>query len=262
MNGLRVLARQYRLIWNLTVLDFKIRYAGSRLGLIWMAVAPVLMLGGYLLLFGTILQVRPDPGMDEFQYGILIASGLLPWIGFAEGITRGTGSVLAQRNLMKSRVFPMELIPVTAVCTGLVGQVGGTVLVAAVQAFRGSLGPQAMLLPVLILFQAILSVGLVWILSCVNILYRDTSQVVALLLVLLMFLSPIAYTHQMVPAGFEWIVRLNPLSYLIEGYRALLATGRLPDLWGLTGFGTAALLIFHGGYRSFMRLRHMLPDYV
>src|SRR5437879_2673535 len=108
MSCFHMLFRHRRLIWNLTLLDFRLRYAGSRLGLVWMLLAPLLMLGAYLLLFGGILQVRPDQSSTGVEYGLLIACGLLPWIGFSEGVTRGTASVLAQRNLIKSHVFPME----------------------------------------------------------------------------------------------------------------------------------------------------------
>lgn len=262
MSCLQMLFRHRRLIWNLTVLDFKVRYAGSRLGLLWMLAAPLLILGAYLILFGRILRVQPDQGMSGLEYGLLVASGLLPWIGFSESVTRGTGSVLAQRNLMKSRVFPMELIPVTAVCAGLVGQVCGTVLLLLVLALHGMLGPNLVFLPFLMALQALFSIGVVWFLSCVNILYRDTSQVVALLLVLLMFLSPIAYTQQMVPAGLELVVRLNPLSYLIEGYREALVFDHVPNLWGLAAFGGVAVAALLAGYHYFMRLRRVLPDYV
>ena len=103
---------------------------------------------------------------------------------------------------------------------------------------------------------------MVWFLSCVNILYRDTSQVVALLLVLLMFVSPIAYTERMVPAGLELVVAANPLSYLIEGYREALLFNHGPSVRGLAVFGGLACAAFVTGYRYFMRLRRVLPDYV
>ena len=262
MSCLRMLIRHRRLIWNLTLLDFKVRYAGSRLGLLWMLLSPLAVLGAYLLLFGGILHVRPSPGLTGLEYGLLMACGLLPWIGFSEGVTRGTASVLAQRNLMKSHVFPMELVPVTAVCAGLLGQLFGTVLLLVVLGIRGMLGPSLALLPVLLVLQALFTIGVVWFLSCVNILYRDTSQVVSLIMVLLMFVSPIAYTQQMVPAGLELVVTLNPLSYLVEGYRDVMLPDHSPSFVGLLAFGGLALLILLTGHRYFMRLRRVLPDFV
>ena len=254
---------RYRsLIRSLVFMDFKVRYAGSRLGLLWMLLAPLSILGAYLILFGKILGVRPDPLASGLDYGLLMACGLLPWLGFSEGVMRGTGSVLAQRNLMKSRVFPMELIPVTAVSAELVAQMCGIALLLVVLGFRGTLGLHLMLLPVLVVLQALFTIGIVWFLSCVNIIYRDTSQVIGLVMILLMFLSPIAYTQDMVPAGLELVVRLNPLSYLIDGYRGALLFNRLPDLAGLAAFAGLALVTLLTGHRYFMRLRRDLPDYV
>lgn len=258
----RMLYRHRTLIWRLTVLDFKVRYVGSRLGLLWMLAMPLLVLGTYLLLFGKILGVRPNPGLSGLDYGLLIACGLLPWLGFSEGVMRGTGSVLAQRNLMKSTVFPMELIPVTAVFAGLAGQLCGLAMLLLVLGARGALGLHVLLLPLLVAFQALLTIGIVWFLSCINILYRDTSQAIGLLMVLLMFLSPIAYTQAMVPAGLEPLVRLNPLSYLMEGYRQVLLFNHAPNLPALAIFAVLALAALLAGHRYFMRLRRVLPDFV
>ena len=262
MSCFHMLFRHRRLIWNLTLLDFRLRYAGSRLGLVWMLLAPLLMLGAYLLLFGGILQVRPDQSSTGVEYGLLIACGLLPWIGFSEGVTRGTASVLAQRNLIKSQVFPMELFPVSAVCAGLIGQLCGTFLLLVLLGLRGMLGPNLAVLPFLLILQALFTVGLVWFLSCVNIIYRDTSQVVVLMMVLLMFVSPIAYSQEMAPAGLKLVVELNPISYLIEGYRNALLYNQFPNVRGLVIFGGLALLVLLAGYRYFMHLRRVLPDYV
>jgi len=262
MNCFHTLFRHRRLIWNLTLLDFRLRYAGSRLGLVWMLLAPLLMLGAYLLLFGGILRVQPDQSSTGLEYGLLIACGLLPWIGFSEGVTRGTASVLAQRNLIKSQVFPMELFPVSAVCAGLIGQLCGTLLLLVLLGLRGMLGPNLAVLPFLLILQALFTIGLVWFLSCVNIIYRDTSQVVVLLMVLLMFVSPIAYTQEMAPAGLKIVVELNPISYLIEGYRNALLYNQFPNVRGLVIFGGLTLLVLLAGYRYFMHLRRVLPDYV
>ncbi len=262
MNCFHMLFRHRRLIWNLTLLDCRLRYAGSRLGLVWMLLAPLLMLGAYLLLFGGILRVRPDQSSTGVEYGLLIACGLLPWIGFSEGVTRGTASVLAQRNLIKSQVFPMELFPVSAVCAGLIGQLCGTLLLLVLLGLRGMLGPNLAVLPFLLILQALFTVGLVWFLSCVNIIYRDTSQVVILMMVLLMFVSPIAYTQEMAPAGLKLVVELNPISYLIEGYRNALLYNQFPSVRGLVIFGGLTLLVLLAGYRYFMHLRRVLPDYV
>jgi len=262
VNCLRMLVRYRGLIWNLVLLELRLRYAGSRLGLLWVLLVPLVVLGSYLFLFGKILQVQAIPGVTGFEYGLLVACGLLPWLGFSEGITRGTASVLAQRNLMKSRVFPMELVPVTSVCVALLGQLCGTVLLLAVVGIRGELGASLVLLPVLFLLQALFTIGVVWFLSCVNILCRDTSQVVGLLMLLLMFVSPIAYTERMVPSGLDLVVKLNPLSYLIDAYRVALLADHEFHLEGLVVFGGLTFLSLMVGYRYFMRLRRVLPDFV
>ncbi|MEX5219325.1 MAG: ABC transporter permease [Nitrospira sp.] len=256
------LFRYARLILSLTALDLRIRFAGSKLGLAWLILAPALTVCAYVLLFGGILKVQVCADCDRLSYGLLVVTGLLPWIGFSESVSRGTASVLAQRNLMKSRVFPMEVIPVTAVCTGILGQLAGTIMLICGLFIFGKLSLTILFFPVLIVLQALLTVGLVWFLSCVNIIYRDTSQMVSLGLLLLMFLSPIAYTPDMVPKELAFVLAANPLAFLIEGYRDILLFGRLPALNSVGVFAGFAALAGIAGHQYFMRLRRLLPDCV
>ncbi|MBX3235473.1 MAG: ABC transporter permease [Nitrospiraceae bacterium] len=260
MNGFRILLQHRRLIWHLVLLDFRVRYAGSRLGLAWMLLGPALILCSYLVVFGSILRVQPNPGLSAVDYAVLVTCGLLPWLGFSEGITGGTNSVLAHRNLMKGQLFPMELIPVTAVCSGMAGQLIGTSILLLVMGLRGHLGVSLIWLPGLLAAQAVFTIGLVWVLSCINILIRDLSQILRLAMVLLMFISPIAYTSQMVPHGLDWAIGLNPLSIVIDGYRDVVLFGKHPQFVGLAAFGAVAILLFHLGYDYFMRLKRTLPD--
>jgi len=253
--------RHRRLIWNLILLEFKVRYAGSKIGLVWALMAPLMILAAYLLVFGGILAIRPQQNESGLDYGLLMACGLLPWLGFSEGVMRGTGSVLSQRNLMKSQLFPMELLPVTAVCAGLIGQLCGMAVLLIILGFRGALGSNLAVLPLLLLLQLAFTLGLAWFLSCVNMLYRDTSQVAGVFMILLMFVSPIAYTFDMVPSGLEWVITLNPLAYLIEAYRATLLSRDWPNLWGVGAFAGLAVFLLFVGHRYFMRLRRVLPDF-
>jgi lipopolysaccharide transport system permease protein len=221
-----------------------------------------MLLAAYLLLFGGILGIRPQQGdAGGIDYGLLLACGLMPWAGFSEGVTRGTNVVLSQRNLMKSQLFPMELLPVTSVCAGLVGQLCGTALLVIVIGMRGKLGPGLALLPILLLFQVAFTIGIAWVLASVSVLYRDLTQLIGMVMVLLMFASPIAYTLDMVPAHLWWVITLNPLAYLIEAYRATLLSREWPNLLGMWGSAALAIVVLLAGYRIFMRLRRTMPDF-
>lgn len=163
---------------------------------------------------------------------------------------------------MKSRLFPMELIPVTAVCAGGLSQLVGTLLLAVVLAATGKLSTSCIFLPILLLLQMFFTLGLVWFLSCVNIIYRDTSQLISLGLLLMMFVSPIAYTPDMMPGDLSFLLSLNPLAYIIGGYRDVLLFGRLPPPGDSAVFAGVAAAVSIAGYRYFMRLRRVLPDLV
>jgi ABC-type polysaccharide/polyol phosphate export permease len=171
-------------------------------------------------------------------------------------------SVLSNRELLKSSLFPAAMPPVAAVLAGLMVQILGTGILIAVLTWRGSVSVSLTAMPLIVLFQALFTIGTVWILSCVNILYRDTSPVLTHTLTLLMFLSPIAYTSQMVPDNLAIIVRLNPLAYLIDGYRTILLEQQFPSVGTLATFGILAVFVLEAGHRYFNRLRGLLSDHV
>lgn len=262
MTCLMSLYRFRRLIWELALLQLRLRHAGSYLGALWVIVAPLAVLGSYVLLFDGVLRVQPNEAAGRFDYGIMIACALLPWAGFSDGVLRGSSSILTQRNLLKSHVFPVELLPVVTTVSALLSQVIGTCLLAGWLFYQGKLGLAAFSLPILIVIQLSFMMGMVWMLACINILIRDISPVLSLGMVVLMLLSPIAYTSSMVPSHLWLLANLNPFGTFIEAYRSAMMFNVSPSIGTILVWGSLSLATLHIGYRYFMRMRRLLPDYV
>lgn len=262
MDYVQKLYRHRKLIWDLTLLDLRIRYAGSTLGFYWMILNPLLILLVYVLVFGFVLKIRPDPAGGPWDYTLLVFCGLLPWIGFSEGLARGTASVLSNRSLIKSMMFPVELIPITSVLASLLSQIVSMGVLLVLLSVSGYLGAMAVFLPVMVGLQVVFTVGLVWFLSCINVVYRDTSQIIGVMIMLLMVLSPIAYTDSMIPPHLKPFLALNPLYHLINGYRDILFFNRIPDMAAVGVFSLVAVLLLTVGHRFFMRLKTVFADIV
>jgi lipopolysaccharide transport system permease protein len=262
MKCLVVLYQFRRLIWELTLLQLKLRYAGSYLGVVWVLAAPLAVLMAYVLLFDGILRILPSEATSHVDYGMMIACALLPWAGFSDGILRGSSSVLSQRNLLKSQVFPAELLPVVSAFSAILSQLAGTCLVAGVLLYQGRIGIAVLFLPVMLIVQLMFTVGISWMLACINVLVRDISPLLSLGMVVLMLLSPIAYTSAMVPSHLQQLSQLNPLGYFIEAYRSAMMFNLSPSLWTIMLWIGLSLGVLQVGYLYFMRMRKLLPDYL
>lgn len=243
-------------------MQLKLRYAGSYLGVVWVFVGPLAVLASYVLLFDGILRVQPSETTSHVDYGAMIACALLPWAGFSDALLRGSSSVLSQRNLLKSHVFPVELLPVAAAFSAMLSQLAGTCLVAAFLLYQGKLGIAILSLPVLIVIQLMFTTGIVWMLACINILVRDISPVLSLGMVVLMLISPIAYTSAMVPSHLQQLSQLNPMGHFIEAYRSAMMFDSLPSMWTMLLWIGLSIGTLHVGYLYFMRMRKLLPDYL
>jgi lipopolysaccharide transport system permease protein len=248
------------MLWATTLHEVKGRYAGTVLGLAWMVVYPLLFLGLYALVYVLIFQVRVG-GFTTFEYVLLIFSGLIPFLGFAESLGYGVSSVVSNKNLIKNMLFPIELIPVKAVLVGSMTMVVGLALLQSILWLRGIFYLSQLLMPFIFVLQLLFTVGLIWLLSALNVFFRDLGQMISVLILFLMLVSPIAYTIDMVPPQLLPIMYPNPLFYLIMLYRETMVVGRVP-LGFLLTFLVISIVTFSLGYYVFSRLKVVFADYV
>jgi lipopolysaccharide transport system permease protein len=253
---------RHRTLLRQTVLnDIRARYAGSVLGLAWLVLYPLLFLGTYALIYICVFKVR-FALFDSNQYVVLIFCGLIPFLGFAEALGAGVGSVTSNASLIKNTLFPIDLIPVKVVLVSQCTQLVGTGLLLAAVAITGRLTWWATLLPLVWVAQLMMSMGLIWILSGLNVYLRDLQNMVSVAVLLLMMLSPIAYTADMVPADLQPYLRLNPLFYLIVCYQDCLMLGQFPREGLFWGLAAISVVLFCVGYWFFSRLKTTFADNV
>jgi lipopolysaccharide transport system permease protein len=249
------------LILQTTRNEIRSRYAGSVLGLAWLVLYPLLFLSVYALIYLYIFKVRFGL-FDSNEYVVLIFCGLIPFLGFSEGLSLGVGSVTSNANLIKNTLFPIELIPVKAVLVTQSTQVVGTALLIVALVLLGKISAWAFLLPVIWLAQILFTIGLVWILSSLNVFLRDLQNMIAVLILMLMMISPIAYTADMVPDALRRYLAINPLYYIIIAYQDCLMLGRFPRegiFWVLI---LIAGVSFWTGYWFFSRMKRVFADNV
>ena len=257
------LPRRFDLIWPLARRMLVARYRGSALGLLWALLTPAVMIGVFTFLFAGVFGARFTEGGTPWEYALYLFCGLLPWTAFSESLQQSSGIVVAHANLVKRVVFPLEALPVAQTLAALAAQGFGTAaLVVATLVVRRELHATLLWLPVLLVPQLLLTLGGAWLVASLGVFIRDTAQVLGLVLMAWLYLTPIIYPEQVVPARFRPALELNPFTPLVRSYRRALLEGAPPDWQGLaytTAFALAAFLL---GYWWFARTRKNFADVI
>ncbi|MBQ1894823.1 MAG: ABC transporter permease [Clostridiales bacterium] len=215
--------------------DLRGRYKGSVLGFLWTFINPLLQLVVYNMVFSIILRNN----IEKFYLYLFVA--LIPWIFFSASLTGGSVSIISQKDLVKKIYFPREVIPISYVTSSFVNMLLSFVVVIAVVLFAG-VRPDPLgiiCLPVIMLVEYVLCLGMAMITSAVTVYFRDLEHILGIIAMAWMYLTPIVYSEDMCPERYRVFLHLNPMTSIVAGYRDVLYWGTVPKLATL---GEALLL--------------------
>ena len=251
------------LIWQLLRRDIYSRYRGSVLGLLWSLATPLLMLGIYTFVFQYVFKSRwsDAAGDTTLSFAIVLFLGLTIHAVMAEILTKSPLLITGNQNFVKKIVFPLELLSwvtlLGAMFTFLIS-FGLLLVFILVELHRIPL--TALLLPLILLPYFLLLLGISWFLAALGVYLRDIQQITGTLATLLLFLSPIFYSVNILPKNLQALIFLNPLSYVVESARAAVIYGKLPDFIGLGIYSLVALFLAWLGYSFFRKVRPGFSD--
>lgn len=251
---------QYReLLYFLTWRDVKVRYKQTVLGAAWAILQPLLTMLIFTLLFGELAGI-PSEGIP---YPIFAFGGLLIWVFFSNSVTNSGNSLVGSSNLITKIYFPRMIIPAAAVGAGLVDLALAFVIQIGLMAYyKVHLTWGLAMIPVLIVLASMLALGVGMWLSALNVKYRDIRYAIPFLMQLWMFSSPIIYPVSMVPAKWQWVLMLNPLTGIIQNFRIALF-GKQPFEWkslGVSALITVVVLVYSAF--SFRRMEKDFADVI
>lgn len=253
----RALVSAPEILRALVTKDLKVKYKRSILGFAWSLMTPVALTGVYLFVFIHVYRV------PEKDFVLFLLAGLLPWNFFNISILAATSSVVDNGPLIRKVYFPRALLPVSSVTANLINFLIGLALLVVVMGVSGR--PVWLTLHWLVLAVALetaLCIGVALALSVWNVYFRDIQQLIGIFLLILFFATPIVYDVSRVPDAFRPLILANPLSTIMQTYRAALFHARSPDL-GLVALGLAeTLAIFLLGFLEFRRLAPRLAKEV
>jgi lipopolysaccharide transport system permease protein len=250
----------WRILWALTVIESRRKYAGSILGMLWYPVYSGLLLASYCFVYLVVFRVRFQE-FGTYGYVLFVFSGLIPYLGFSEAVATSTPSVRQSINILKNAVFPVEFVPVRFVCASLFGLLSSLailVLMILPTQFRGW---HFLYLPFALSELFVFCLTVAWVLSAIAVIVPDVVQLVNIALMLLMFVSPVGYAVDMVPMPGRLLVYVNPLTFLIEAFRFSLLGIRHTPMWVDILFLTGCLATASLAGTFFIKLSPIFADY-
>ena len=223
------------LLFFLTWRDVKVRYKQTALGAAWAILQPLFMMIIFTIFFGRLAGVASS----GIAYPLFALAGLVPWTFFSNAITASGNSLVGSANLITKVYFPRLIVPAAAMLAGLVDFVLAFVLLILLMIYyRAPLNVQMLFLPVLVLLTATFALAVGTWMSALNVKYRDVRFALPFVIQLWLFISSVILPSSSVPPKWRWLLLLNPMSAIIEGYRSALFG--LPFDW--TALGIAAVL--------------------
>jgi lipopolysaccharide transport system permease protein len=245
----------YFLVWR----DIKVRYKQTMLGVAWVVAQPLFTTVVFTLFFGILAHV-PSEGIP---YPVFAFAGLLPWTFFSTAVTQSGNSLIGNSNLITKVYFPRIIIPAAAIGGGLVDfAISFIVLIGLMLYYEVALSWGLLLLPFLVLLVTLFAFALGTWLSALNVKYRDVRHLLPFLLQMWMFASPVIYPPTFVPQRWRWLIILNPLTGIIDGFRAAIFPQKQFN-WPELGVSCAITLLFlvYASY-TFKRMEKNFADIV
>ena len=252
-------AAYWELLMNLTRREVKGRYSQSFFGIAWAIAQPLATMAVFTIVFARLAKM-PSGGAP---YPLFAYAALVPWFFFSNSVASGTLSLITYRNIVTKTYFPREIVPLAQVCSRLIDFAAAAALYTLLMIYyRVPLGPWALMAPVFFLMLLLFTTGLTLATSAVNVFYRDVNPVIQIVLQLWLYLTPVAYPLAAVSARFRPLFVLNPLSAIVEGFRASLVFGRAPE-WPLVAISAAiTMALFVAAFASFKKMDKYFADVI
>src|SRR5262245_201908 len=255
---LRELWAYRELLVVLTMRDIKVRYKQTVLGAAWAILQPFMTMVVFTIFFGHLANMPSD----GYPYAIFVYSALVPWTFFVNVITSSGNSVVGSAHLVSKVYFPRLIIPLSAVGVGIVDfGIAASILLAMMLFYGVGWSFNLLMAPVLLLAIMFTALGVGTCLSALTVSYRDFRYVVSFMVQFWMFVTPVVYPASLVPTQWRWLLYLNPMSGLIEGFRAAFL-GNAFDFFGLAVSAGVAIILFFIGVVYFERVEDRFADII
>ena len=233
------------------------KYKHSFLGVLWSFINPLLQILVYALIFPLVMK----NGGSYKDYTVFMVCGLIPWAYFTTVINRASFIMIENGNILKKVYFPRSILPLSLVTSETINFLVSCIIILAFIVIKGfGISKFILFFPLVLLIQYVLLLGIALIFSAVTVYMRDIQHFIGVVLQLLFYATPIVYSIDTIPENFRWILKWNPMTYIIEGYRAIFYNQTMPDLKSLRVLGIISIIILIVGYLLFNKLQKRFAE--
>lgn len=259
LKNLKLLWFYRELLINLAKREITVRYKQSILGYAWVIINPLFQILVISFVFSTLLKV-PSVGVP---FIIFLSVALLPWTFFSSSVTASTNALVNNSNLITKIYFPREILIYSTILAKMV-DFGLSLIILAVLMlfFQIPINFYIVWVPLILLIQIILTMGISLLLSSFNLFYRDIQYILTLALTLWFYVTPIAYPTEVIPDKFKLIFSLNPMAVIVNAYREVIIGQGHPNINSLVIALISSILIFVFSFFIFKKLEKSFADYV
>ena len=250
------------ILWQFCSRDIRGRFVGSYGGLLWVVLVPLSQILIYYFLFSVVLKVKlPARAAGTNSFLTFFMCGLIPWLAFSEGISRATSSIREHAVLIQKVVFATEVVPCSVVLSAFLLNMIGFGLYLVYLLYQGIYGWTWMLLPPALLSLFFFALGIGYFLAAINVFFRDTMQIVQIVLMVWFYFTPILYPIEMVPERWQLVMKINPLYWFVTLIQRLLLSGHSDPVFWIAAGGSGLLSMMIGCW-FFFHLRDSFPDFL
>ena len=247
---------QYRELLKTSIKkDIGGKYKNSFLGVIWSFINPLLQICVYAIVFPLIMRNNIE------NYTVFMVCGLIPWTYFSSVINRSSFVMVENGNIIKKVYFPREILPISLVTSETITFLISTIIIIGFVLLNG-VGISYLILfyPLLLLTQYILLIGISLIVSSITVYFRDLQHFIGVFLQLLFYGTPIVYSIETIPERFRWVLKLNPMTHIIEGYRDIFYYKQMPDIKQILIILAIGIVVAILGYIIFNKLQKKFAE--
>ncbi len=261
LEAFRTAIKHRYLIQQLVAKELRSKYRKSTLGLAWLIMNPLLLVGAYTLVFGVLLKVRWGGASSTLEFSLILHAGVMFYMFFYEIVSRSATLISNNQSFVTKMVFPLEVFPWVVVIVATINfLVTLAVWTGLSWAIRGTFPAGILWVPVVFIPFALFCAGSCWFLSSLAAYKPDIEHALPVILLMLMYMSPLLFPVEKASDAFRMVISLNPLTWVLESARSALISGQPPSLAYVVAAPVIGMAATWLGYASFIGNKRGFAD--
>ena len=230
--------------------EVRSKYKNSFLGVVWSFLNPLLQIVVYAIIFSLILKNKQE------NYAIFLCCGIIPWTFFSIAINRSAFIMIENGNIIKKVYFPREIIPISVVLAETINFLISTLIILGFVIIGGiGITKYLLLYPIILIAQYLVIISIAFVVSSICVYFRDLQHFIGIFLQLLFYATPIVYSQDSIPSEYQWILKINPMTYIINAYRDIFYYQKAFEILPLIILLFIGIVTSYVGYKIFYKLQ-------